>query len=53
MKASGDSEILVATIKRKDLKDIIKIMNQVSPDIFFNISDIRTIHGGIFPRKRA
>jgi uncharacterized protein YebE (UPF0316 family) len=49
----GLREILVATIKRKDLKDIINIMNQVSPDIFFNISDIRTIHGGIFPRKRA
>lgn len=49
----GHREILVATIKRKDLCDIINIMNQVSPDIFFNTSDIRTIHGGTFPRKRA
>ncbi|MGI6685597.1 MAG: DUF2179 domain-containing protein [Bacillota bacterium] len=49
----GPREILVATIKRKDLKDIINIMNQVAPDIFYNTSDIRAIHGGIFPRKRV
>jgi len=49
----GPREILVATIKRKCLKDILNIMDQVAPDIFFNTSDVRSIHGGIFPRKRV
>ncbi|ATW26043.1 DUF2179 domain-containing protein [Candidatus Formimonas warabiya] len=48
----GPREILVVTIKRKDLPDIIKIMDQVAPETFFNTSDIRSIHGGIFPHPR-
>lgn len=49
----GPREILVATIKRKDLSDILNIMNQVAPDTFFNTSDIRSTHGGVFPHKRV
>jgi uncharacterized protein YebE (UPF0316 family) len=49
---SGPREIVVLTVKRKDLPVIIGIMQKNAPDTFFNISDIRSIRGGIFPRRR-
>ncbi len=49
---SGQRDVLIVTAKRKNLPDILNIMNEVAPDIFFNISDIRSIHGGVFPRHR-
>lgn len=49
----GPREILVVTINRKNLCDIIEIMKEVDPNIFFNTSDIRSIHGGVFPRKKS
>lgn len=48
----GPREILVVTAKRKDAPQIINLMNQIDEDTFFNMSDIRSIHGGIFPRRR-
>lgn len=48
---SGPREILVVTAKRKDQPHIINIINKVAPDTFFNISDIRSLHGGVFPNK--
>ncbi|MGI6064906.1 MAG: DUF2179 domain-containing protein [Bacillota bacterium] len=48
----GPRDILVVTVKRKDLPRVLKIMSQVAPDIFYNTSDIRSIHGGIFPRRK-
>ncbi|WP_206811117.1 DUF2179 domain-containing protein [Paradesulfitobacterium ferrireducens] len=48
---SGPREILVVTAKRKDQPRIITIINEVAPDTFFNISDVRSLHGGVFPNK--
>ncbi len=48
---SGAREILVITAKRKDQPHIMKIMNEVASDTFFNISDVRSLHGGVFPNK--
>lgn len=49
---SGMREVLIVTAKRKNLPNILKTINEVEPDTFFNISDIRSIHGGVFPRRR-
>lgn len=49
---SGMREVLIVTAKRKYLPGIINTINEVEPDTFFNISDIRSIHGGVFPRRR-
>ncbi len=49
---SGPRSMLMLTVKRKDLPNIIKIMDQAAPETLFNTSDIRSIHGGIFPRRR-
>lgn len=50
--SSGIREVLIVTAKRKNVPNILKTINAVEPDTFFNISDIRSIHGGIFPRRR-
>lgn len=49
---TGPRDILVVSAKRKNMGSILKIMNDVAPETFFNISDIRSIHGGIFPHRR-
>lgn len=49
---SGPRDVLMVTVKRKDLRKIVRIMDQLAPGAFFNISDIRSIHGGVFPRGR-
>ena len=49
---SGPRDVLLVTAKRKDQPELMKILNEVEPEVFFNISDIRSIHGGIFPRRR-
>lgn len=49
---TGPRDILLVTSKRKDQPELLKIFNEVAPEMFFNISDIRSIHGGIFPRHR-
>lgn len=48
----GPRDVLMVTAKRKDLRNLLKIMDRVAPEAFFNISDIRSIHGGVFPRGR-
>jgi uncharacterized protein YebE (UPF0316 family) len=50
--ASGPREILFVFAKRKNRGHILSIMNDVAPETFFNLSDIRSIHGGIFPGRR-
>lgn len=50
---SGPREVLIVTAKRKDQNYILKLMNEMSPTMFFNISDARSIHGGTFPRRKA
>lgn len=49
---TGPRDILLVTTKRKNQPELLKIFNDMSPEMFFNISDIRSIHGGIFPRHR-
>jgi uncharacterized protein YebE (UPF0316 family) len=48
----GPRDILMVTTKRKNMPYIIKTIEQVAPETFFSISDIRSIHGGVFPRRR-
>lgn len=46
---SGLREILIVNAKRRDQKHILDLMNEVAPDTFYNLSDIRSKHGGVFP----
>lgn len=49
----GPRKILHVLVKRKDLTRISQILNEVDPGIFFNITDARSIHGGVFPSARV
>lgn len=48
----GENMILFVTLKRKDLKKALRILEGVYPDAFYNIYDARHIHGGVFPGKK-
>jgi uncharacterized protein YebE (UPF0316 family) len=45
----GPRNILFVTLKRKDLNRMLKILDEVDPKTFYNISDARNIRGGVFP----
>lgn len=49
----GDRTILFVWIKRKNLKKAITIINDICPKVFYNISDARSISGGVFPYKKG
>lgn len=49
---TGPRDILIITAKRKDLPFILGLVDEVAPGTFYNISDVRSLRGGIFPRRR-
>lgn len=49
----GKRDILFVSFKRKDLQRVISLMESIEPDTFFNISESRNIHGGIFPERKG
>ncbi|WP_238442365.1 DUF2179 domain-containing protein [Desulfofalx alkaliphila] len=48
---SGPRTILYVIVKRKDLIKVQNVLDQIDPKIFYNISDARSIRGGVFPGK--
>ena len=48
---SGERNIIYVFLKRKDLNHALKLIKEIQPDAFYDISDARQIHGGVF-RKR-
>lgn len=49
----GPRQILMVTVKRKNLPHILQIIDEVAPDTFYNTSDVRSIQGGIFPSRQG
>lgn len=49
----GDRTILFVLLKRKDLKKVTNLMDEVCPGTFFNVSDARGIYGGVFPMRKS
>ncbi|MBO8128341.1 MAG: DUF2179 domain-containing protein [Peptococcaceae bacterium] len=49
---SGPRSILYVLLKRKDLNRALRLLDEYDPDVFYHVSDARSIHGGIFPGKR-
>ncbi len=48
----GERIILFLLIKRKDLNKAMQVINKIDPEVFFNISDAKRIHGGVFPIRK-
>uniref|UniRef100_UPI0030843279 DUF2179 domain-containing protein n=1 Tax=Desulforadius tongensis TaxID=1216062 RepID=UPI0030843279 len=49
---SGPQNILHVIAKRRDLNKVIAVLDDIAPNTFFNISDARSIRGGVFPQAR-
>ncbi|WP_066635621.1 DUF2179 domain-containing protein [Desulfolucanica intricata] len=49
----GERNILFVTLKRKNLNKAIRILNNIDPETFYNVTDAKSIHGGIFPQKKG
>lgn len=50
---SGERTILFVLLKRSNLKIATRILDEVQPGIFFNISDARAVRGGVFPMPKS
>ena len=44
-------KILFSTVKRKETKGFIDIVNEYNPHAFYTIEEVRTVNEGIFRRK--
>lgn len=49
----GERTILFVLLKRKDLQKATSLLDEACPGTFFNVSDARGIHGGVFPMRKT
>ncbi len=49
MGSRGPVKLLFTVVRRRNLKEVIKIIQNVCPHAFFSVEDVRTAHAGIFP----
>jgi len=45
----GPTKMLFTTIRRKDAKRVIEIIQQFNPQAFYTIDEVKTVSGGYFP----
>lgn len=50
---SGKVKIVFSVIKRKNLENVVRIINECYPGAFFSIEDARSVTEGIFPRTNT
>jgi uncharacterized protein YebE (UPF0316 family) len=44
----GDVKVIMSVLDRKDIKELIPIINKFNPHAFYSIEDIRAVHDGVF-----
>ena len=49
---SGQVRLILSVIKRRDLQDMISIINEKMPRAFISIEDVRSASEGYFPQKK-
>ena len=49
MGSRGPVKLIFTVVRRKDLQNVIDIINAVCPGAFFSVEDVRTAQAGIFP----
>jgi uncharacterized protein YebE (UPF0316 family) len=45
---TGKTRMVFSVVKRKDVKDVLEIINRLNPDSFVTIEDVRTVRKGYF-----
>lgn len=53
MGRDGERIILFLMLKRKDAKKALNILDEIYPNVFYNISDATRIRGGVFPSRKG
>lgn len=48
----GDVKVIMSIMERKDVKELITIINKFNPNAFYTIEDIRAVREGFFPHSR-
>lgn len=51
--ATGDVKIVFTVIKRKDLQNVVELINEYNPKAFFSIEEVRSASEGIFPSVKT
>jgi uncharacterized protein YebE (UPF0316 family) len=49
--SSSDVKIIYTIIKRKDLDEVVNIINECDSNAFYSVEDARTVYHGIFPSR--
>lgn len=52
MGSKGKVKIIFSVINRKELQEIVPVINQYNPHAFYTIEDIRSAREGVFHHKR-
>ena len=51
--ANGDVKIVYTIVRRKDLNDVLAIVNQCHSNAFYSIEDAKTANQGVFPSNKS
>jgi uncharacterized protein YebE (UPF0316 family) len=49
----GKVKMIFSIVKRSDAKNVIAIINELSPHAFYSIEDVKTVNEGIFPKRKS
>ncbi|KAF0203738.1 MAG: hypothetical protein FD170_811 [Bacteroidetes bacterium] len=50
--SKGEVDIVFTIIKRKDIENVVSIINRFNPNAFYTIEDVKAINEGIFKHTR-
>lgn len=51
--ATGNVKLIFTIIRRKDLQEVVEIIQRFNPKAFYSIEEIRSISEGIFPVEKS
>jgi len=51
--AKGPVKVILTVVKRKDILEIRKLIEEFNPNAFYSIEDIRTVNRGVFPNASS
>jgi len=51
--ATGDVKIIFTVIKRKDVDDVVGMINHFNPKAFYSMEEVRTASEGVFPSRKS
>lgn len=51
--SAGPVSLLFTVFKRRDLPEVVRLIKEVNPKIFYSIEEVRTASEGIFPPGRT